>query len=108
VLTDESKESARAIRRWRLTGEIPNRVVEEWVIKEFSFTLNRLKQPSDEETDVLSAIARAASEIMSAQGDKVRAQGMSRSAFENGPVKFSIGILPRRPMTDPRMDNGRQ
>jgi hypothetical protein len=109
ALTNESKESARALRRWRLTGKIPNRFVQEWVIKEFSFTLNRLKHPSDEENSVLSAIVRAASGIMPARGDKVRAEGMSRGAFENGPVKLSIGMLPsEKPMTGAGWDEERR
>jgi hypothetical protein len=43
---------------------------------------------------------------MPAQGDKVRAVGVARGAFEGYGVKLSTGMLPPAgPMTDPRMDD---
>jgi hypothetical protein len=68
--------------------------VDEWVTAEFSFTLNRLKQPSDEEKGVLSAIARAASEVTPTPDDKVRAVGVSPGALQAGQVALTAGMLP--------------
>jgi hypothetical protein len=95
VLTEKSKESTRTSERQLLAGTLSDFIVNEWVITEFSFTLNRLKQPSDQEKEVLSAIARAASEIMPGPDDKVRAVGVPRDALEGGPVVLTYGMLPR-------------
>jgi hypothetical protein len=106
ILTDKSKQIERTFRREQLAGKMPGRDDHEWVIKEFSFTLNRLKHPSEEEKSVLCAIVAAASEIMPVPGDKVRATGRSRADFEHRPLKLSLGMLPPAgPMTDPRMDD---
>jgi hypothetical protein len=97
VLTQKSKESARRSERQLLAGMLPDPIVNEWVITEFSFTLNRLKRPSDEEKEVLSAIARAASEIMPGPDDRVSAVGVPRGALEASPVALTYGMLPRSP-----------
>jgi hypothetical protein len=108
LLTDKSKQIERTFRIEQLAGKMPGRDDHEWVIKEFSFTLNRLKHPSEEEKSVLCAIVAAASEIMPVPGDGVRATGKERSYFEYGPLKLSIGLLPPAgPMTDAReVDSG--
>ena len=95
VLTQNSKESARRFQRQLAAGTVADSIVNEWVITEFSFTLNRLKQPSDQEKAVLSAIARAASEIMPGPDDAARAVGFSWGTLEAGKVTLTPGILPR-------------
>jgi hypothetical protein len=82
VLTEKSKQLARRFERSLLAGTVPDPIIYEWVITEFSFTLNCLKDPSNEERVVLSAIARAASEIMPAPDDTVRAVSFARGALE--------------------------
>jgi hypothetical protein len=103
VLTEKSKVSARKYQKQQLLeGTLPDPIVQECVITEFSFTLNRLKQPSDEEKAVLSAIVRAASEIMPAPDEKIHAVGLPREALEAGRVAVTPGMLPRTiPMTVP-------
>jgi hypothetical protein len=108
VLTDKAKEIDRKCRRELLPGQIPGHVDPEWVIKEFSFTLNRLKHPSEEEKSVLCAIVRAASEIMPAPGDKARATGVSRVGVgRDHRFNLTLGMLPPAgPMTGPGCDEG--
>jgi hypothetical protein len=109
VLTEKCKDSARRFQRQLLAGTLPDTIVDEWVTAEFSFTLNRLKQPSDEEKAVLSAIARAASEVTPTPDDKVRAVGGSRDALQSGRVAVTAGMLPRSlPRTLPERDQGFQ
>jgi hypothetical protein len=95
VLTEKSKESIRRFERQLLAGMVPDPVVHEWVITDFSFTLNRLKQPNDDEKSVISAIVHAASEIMPDPDDKSRAVGVAREALGDGRVGLTPGMLPR-------------
>jgi hypothetical protein len=109
VLTQNSKESARRFQRQVLAGTVADSVVPEWVVTDYSFTLNRLKQPSDQEKAVLSAIARAASEIMPDPDDKIRAVGVGHDALEIGLVALTPGMLPPSiPTPDDGRDEGVQ
>jgi hypothetical protein len=109
VLTPRSKESVRRFQRQLAAGTVADSIVNEWVITEFSFTLDRLKEPSDQEKAVLSAIARAASEIMPDPDDKVRAVGVGHDALEIGLVALTPGMLPpSMPTTDHGPDEGVQ
>jgi hypothetical protein len=102
VLTDKSKESARAHRRQLLAGDTPDGLVEEWIVTEFLFTLNRLKHPSNEEKVVLAAIARAAVGTKPVPGDKVRAVGVSKGLLDAGRIALSLWMLPPAlPTIDP-------
>jgi hypothetical protein len=109
VLTPRSKESVRRFQRQLAAGKVADSIVQEWVITELSFTLKRLKQPSDQEEAVLSAIARAASQIMPDPDDKVRAVGVAQHALETGHVVLTPGMLPPSiPTTDHGRDEGVQ
>jgi hypothetical protein len=84
-------------------------LVQDWVVTPYSFTLNRLKHPNDEEKSVLAAVVRSATGIMPVPGDKVRAGGVPGGAMEPGRVELVLGMLPpAKPTTDPRIDDGRQ
>jgi hypothetical protein len=95
TLTQRSKDVSRNRREQQLReGKIPDAVVPEWVVTNYSFTLNRLKHPSDEEMTVLSAITRAASEIRPLPGDRIRAVGVIRSDLALGRIALAGGLLP--------------
>jgi hypothetical protein len=95
TLTENAKGLSRKIRsRQLLEGRNPDAVVDEWVITNFSFTLNRLTNPEAEEKIVLLAIVRAASEIMPRSGEKIRAVGMSGGYLKPGMNALSPGMLP--------------
>jgi hypothetical protein len=95
VLTNEGKALSRALREQQvLRGEKPDAVVGEWVILEYSFTLSRLKHPSDNERFVLSAIIRAATEQMPKAGDQAQAVGLTKGEIECDGIIFLPGMLP--------------
>jgi hypothetical protein len=111
MLTARSKESARTFQRQLLAGKSTDDVLSEWVITEyewviteFSFTLRRLKHPSDAEKSVLSAIARAANGIMPAPGDKIRAVGLPRAVILAGSCLTPGMLPPARAMNGPGME----
>jgi hypothetical protein len=82
-------------------GAVPDGVTPDWVVTEHSFTLNRLKHPSDLEKTVLSAIIRAAEGVMPQPGDKTRAVGLGADAVEPGQLSLYPGYLPpEAPVTD--------
>ena len=95
TLTDSAKERSRKMRRRQvLDGKKPDAVVGEWVITEFTFTLDRLKQPNEQEKRVLSAISAAAAETMPRPGDKIRAVGVNGGDLELGRIALTKGMLP--------------
>jgi hypothetical protein len=95
TLTDSAKERSRKMRRRQvLDGKKPDAVVDEWVITDFTFTLDRLKQPNEQEKRVLSAIISAAAETMPRPGDKIRAVGVNGGDLGSGRVALAKGMLP--------------
>lgn len=95
TLTEESKERSRNLRRKQArTGKTPDAVVADFVVTNFSFTLNRLKHPTDQERKVLAAIARAATRIMPQAGDLIRAVGVGRGELAPGRMALAAGMLP--------------
>jgi hypothetical protein len=95
TLTDRAKELSRKLRKQQvLAGKKPTAVVGTWVITDFSFTLNRLRHPNEQENFVLSAIISAAAEIMPRPGDKIRAVGASGGDLAPGRIAFAVGLLP--------------
>jgi hypothetical protein len=74
----------------------------EWVITTYSFSRNRLRRPNATEAEVLSAIVRAATGVMPAPGDEIRAIGTTRGVLDNGNAALTIGMLPPSvPVNDP-------
>jgi hypothetical protein len=94
-LTESAKALSRDIRRRRLlAGNTPDDIVVEWVITNYSFTLNRLKHPSNAESAVLSAIASSATGILPRPGDAIRAVGVNRGELVDNNVALKPGFLP--------------
>jgi hypothetical protein len=95
VLGASGKKRSQELRaRQMREGKTPDAALGEMVITNFSFTLNRLKQPNDEEKIVLSAIIRAAVEAMPMPGDKIRAVPLDRGELERDLVAVKPGMLP--------------
>jgi hypothetical protein len=95
VLKDECKARARKRREEQVrAGQVPDAMGYDWVLKDYSFTLNRLKHPNDEERAVLAAILRAAAEIMPRPGDDARAAGVVRGDLAPGKRAVVTGMLP--------------
>jgi hypothetical protein len=95
TLTDKAKELSRKLRKQQvLAGKKPNAVVGTWVITDFSFTLNRLRHPNEQENIILSAIISAAAETMPRPGDKIRAVGVSGGELAPGRIALAVGLLP--------------
>jgi hypothetical protein len=93
TLTDKAKELSLKLRKQQvLAGKKPDAVVATWVITDFSFTLNRLRHPNEQENIILSAIISAAAETMPKPGDKIRAIGVIGVA--PGRIALSVGLLP--------------
>jgi hypothetical protein len=63
------------------------------VVTDYSFTLNRLKHPSDEEKAVLAIICAAAT-TLTQPGDPIRAVGVSRGELADGRIALAAGFLP--------------
>ena len=95
TLSETGKELSRKMRTRQLQeGKTPDAAFGDLVITNFSFSLNRLKQPNDEEKIVLSAIIRAAAGIMSMPGDKIRAVGVNLGSLEPSLIALAPGMLP--------------
>ena len=95
TLTDRAKTLSRRLRKQQvLAGKKPDAVVGTWVITDFSFTLNRLRHPNEQENVVLSAIISATAETMPRPGDKIRAVGVNGSELELGRIALTYGMLP--------------
>jgi hypothetical protein len=71
-------------------GRRPSAVYGIWVITRYSFTLNRLKHPTDD--------VRAAAEIMPKPGDGVRAVAVNRLECDDGRIPLWPGMLPLEPL----------
>jgi hypothetical protein len=95
TLTQKSKGLSRNMRRQQsLEGRTPDAVYAEWVLTDYSFTLNRLQHPTDEEQTVLTAIVRAAEESLPKAGDQIRAVGVNRGELAPGRISLAGGLLP--------------
>jgi hypothetical protein len=95
TLTKNGKELSRKMRkRQLLEGKPLHFVFTEWVVTNYSFTLNRLKHPNIEEKIILSAIARAAAGTIPLPGDTIRAVGVSRGELETDRIALAAGYLP--------------
>jgi hypothetical protein len=64
------------------------------VITNYSFTLNRLRNPTREEKTILAAIVYSAGENMPRPGDKIRAVGVNLGDLGPGLIALSAGMLP--------------
>jgi hypothetical protein len=95
TLTENGKLVSRKLReRQVLEGKKAFAVYSEWVVTNFSFTLKRLKHPTDAEGIVLAAIVDAASGTMPKPGDKVRAVAVSRGEIGPDRIALAAGMLP--------------
>ena len=95
TLTVNAKTLSRASRgRQAREGKKPDAVYPDWVITNYSFTLNRLNVPSADEKVVLAAIKIAAAETMPRPGDKVRAVGVAQGELASGRIALAVGMLP--------------
>jgi len=88
TLTPQAKIRSREGRKTQ-----PWYVWSEWVICDFSFTLQKLRAPNEQERAVLTAISRAARQIPPEPGDKFRAIGVNRGEFDHGTI-ITPGMLP--------------
>jgi hypothetical protein len=77
---------------------VPWAVYAEWNTRDFALTLNKLRNPNDEERAILTAICQAPPRGEPKPGDKIRATGMNRGLLESGPV-ITGGMLPFAPLT---------
>jgi hypothetical protein len=100
-LTAESKAAARKRRAEQVRERRPPDAASgNWDIREFSFTLERIKHPSAEERAVLAAICQAKLGIMPKPGDSMRAIAVNRGDLEPGKLAFAAGMLPpEKPMS---------
>jgi hypothetical protein len=99
TLTETAKALGRILRSKHVAAAIRG----EWDLKDFSFTLNQLKHPSEEEKAVLAAISRSKLGILPVPGDMIRAVPANRTDFEPGMIAVSPGMLPpEEPMVSPR------
>ena len=95
TLSEDGKERSRKFQAQQLRErKPPDAALGEMVIMNYSFTLNRLKRPTDEERTVLSAIIRAAVGAMPMPGDKIRAVDVAASYLEDGIIAVTPGMLP--------------
>ncbi len=95
TLTEEGKERSRNMRGQQArAGKKPDAVFPDFVDTNFSFTLNRLRNPNAKEKVVLAAIARAATGIMPKPGDLIRAVGVDRGELAPGRIVLAAGMLP--------------
>jgi hypothetical protein len=102
TLTANAKARSRDTREWqRQHGKTQDGVAAEWTVRDFSFTLTRLRHPDDEEKAVLSAILRAAGETMPQPGDTMRAVGVFRGTLDVGKIAVAPGMLPLAAQPDP-------
>jgi hypothetical protein len=94
-LTDTAKRISIRVRTEREQQDKPRDFVcAAWITKDYAFTLERLKHPSEDERVVLEAISKAARAIMPQPGDKVRAVSAGAGQFECGGVVVAAGMLP--------------
>jgi hypothetical protein len=95
MLTQNGKAISRVLRARQVrSGERPSAVFARWVVRRYSFTLNRLKYPNEDEKVVMSAIVLSAGEMMPKPGDGVRAVAVDGSELEDGRVALTGGMLP--------------
>ncbi len=85
--------------------EKPWAVFDEWIICNFAFSLNNLRNPSKEQQTILTAISRAATGIPPEPGDKFRVTGVSRGEFDHG-VIIKQGMLPLEPLPKAAVPHG--
>jgi hypothetical protein len=92
TLTKHAKELSRTMRRQQVReGRTPDAVFSEWDVTNYSFTLNRLKHPSDHEKAVLSAIIHARTPM---PGDRIHAVGVASGELAPGRLALAAGMLP--------------
>jgi hypothetical protein len=100
-LTEPARELSRKRRNEQaLQGRKRDAVYGDWIVKELSFTLNRLNHPNEEERTVLEAISRSARAMMPQPGDKLRAVSVARGDLESGSVILTTGMLPLEAQQD--------
>ncbi|MGO9462879.1 MAG: hypothetical protein ACLQVF_01785 [Isosphaeraceae bacterium] len=94
-LSERAKARSRSERQLQARNGLPvDYTADEWVTQEFPFSLNALKQPTDEQKAILRAIWRSAREMMPEPGEKFRAVGVSRLEIQSRDVDFAPGYLP--------------
>jgi hypothetical protein len=101
TLTAESRQSAIKRRIEQLAkGEPPYAASGNWDVREFVFTLAKIKHPTDEESRILSAISKSALCTVPKPGDTIRAVAVNRGDLEPGKIALAPGMLPpEEPMT---------
>jgi hypothetical protein len=108
TLTERSKAMSRKRRiEQAANGLPPDGVYGDWIIRNFLFTLARIKQPNEEEQTVLAAISRSRLLILPRPGDTIRAVPVSRGDLESDKVALGPGMLPpEAPIASTRSRHG--
>jgi hypothetical protein len=100
-LTERAKALARRVRAAQVrTGRPADGAGDEWVTREFDFTIRALERPNAEQKAILEAIGRSARMQDSQPGAPMRATGLSRTELEPGSVDFAPAYLPRLTQED--------
>jgi hypothetical protein len=95
TLTEPSKAGSRWRRKEQAArGLRPDAAYGGWDVRDFSFTIERLRHPNEEEQAVLSAISRSKLLSLPQPGDTIRAVPVSRGDLEGGKVALWPGMLP--------------
>ena len=92
TLTPTGKALSLEMRK-RQSDPIPWAVYAEWNRQDFAFSLNKLRDPSDEERMILMAISRVPPFGRPRAGDGIKATGINRGQFEIQP-NITAGMLP--------------
>jgi hypothetical protein len=95
TLTEAAKARSRKQRREQAArGLTPDATCGDWDVRDFAFTLVRLRHPSEEERTILSAISRSKLLALPEPGDTIRAVPVNRGDLEDGKVALWPGMLP--------------
>jgi hypothetical protein len=92
TLTSIGKAKSLEMRK-RQSDPIPWAVYAEWERQDFGFTLNKMRNPSNEELMILNAISRVPPFGRPSAGDGIKATGINRGQFEIQP-NITGGMLP--------------
>jgi hypothetical protein len=103
TLTDKAKAKSRKWRREQAAaGRTPDATYGDWDVRDFAFTLDRLRHPSEEEKVILAAIVRSKLLVMPKPGDTIRAIPVNRGELGLDRVAIKPGMLPpEEPMAGP-------
>jgi hypothetical protein len=101
TLSDRAKAMSRRTRlRQAAEEQIPDAVYQGWDVRDFAFTLDRLRHPDEAEEAVLAAIGRSKLWVPPRPGDAIRAVPVNRGQLGPDRVALLPGMLPKElPMT---------